>query len=67
MPVENTYRLAPDDSDIFNPSRVSNALEALLATVLAGKAYSALQTPRLVCDLTARILARAKRWVLTNI
>ena len=66
MPVENTYRLAPDNSDIFNPCKVSNALEVLLSVFLASKSYSPVQSPRLVCDLTARILARAKKWVSAN-
>ncbi|KAI0231372.1 hypothetical protein LSAT2_018275 [Lamellibrachia satsuma] len=62
VPVENTYRLAPDNSDIFNPCKVSNALEVLLSAFLASKSYSPVQSPRLVCDLTARILARAKKF-----
>ncbi|KAK2190113.1 hypothetical protein NP493_88g05019 [Ridgeia piscesae] len=62
IPVENTYRLAPADNEVFNPCRVSNALQVLLGAFLEGKAYTPAKSSRMVCDLTTRILVRAKKF-----
>ena len=61
IPVENTYRLAPAHTEVFNPCRVSNALQVLLGAFLEGKSYTPAKASRMACDLTTRILVRAKK------